>query len=58
VKYIIIIYDLLQRVKEVLVYSCEEQWMKPERGLLMEIRPWQKGQGRFMRGGIDNILLS
>jgi len=51
VKYIIIIYDLLQRVKEVLVYSCEEQWMKPERGLLMEIRPWQKGQGRFMMGG-------
>ena len=66
-KYIIIIYDLLQRVKEVLVYSCEEQWMKPERGLLagiiietgltdnnfkaMEIRPWQKGQGRFMMGG-------
>ena len=50
-----------------LVYSCEEQWMKPERGLLagtiieigltdnnfkaMEIRPWQQGQGRFMMGG-------
>jgi len=93
-----------------LVYSCEEQWMQPERGLLagtiiemglpensfilrdlennrwkietskviwkgkltpttnlkikligksiddnnfiaMEIRPWQKGRGRFMKGG-------
>jgi len=100
--------SLKQRLE--LVYSCEEQWMKPERGLLagiiietglpennfilmdldnnrwkieagkviwkgkiapviglkikligkliddnnfkaMEIRPWQKGQGRFMMGG-------
>jgi len=57
--------SLKQRLE--LVYSCEEQWMKPERGLLagiiietgltdnnfkaMEIRPWQKGQGRFIMGG-------